>query len=96
MTDKQPEALRLAAALDSDATNGDMGRKPDPKCKKRKAAEELRRQHQEIQELKRTKEELLEFAQRLGDVPCPLEVYEWLCKNNILDVRKAVIAKYKD
>jgi len=39
----QPEALRLADALDADATNGDMGRKPDPKCHKRQAAAELRR-----------------------------------------------------
>lgn len=39
---KQPEALRLADALDANATNGDMGRKPDPKCHKRQAAAELR------------------------------------------------------
>ena len=41
----QPEALRLAERLDADATSGDMGRKPDPKCHKRKAAAELRRLH---------------------------------------------------
>jgi hypothetical protein len=41
----QPEALRLAEALDVDATNGDMGRKPDQKCHKRQAAAELRRLH---------------------------------------------------
>ena len=54
MTDKteaQPEALRLAARLDCDATDADMGRKPIA-CTRRKAAEELRRQHAEIQQLK--------------------------------------------
>lgn len=45
---KQTEALRLADALDADATNGDMGRKPDPKCHKRQAAAELRRLHQAL------------------------------------------------
>lgn len=45
---KQTEALRLADALDADATNGDMGRKPDPKCYKRQAAIELRRLHQAL------------------------------------------------
>jgi hypothetical protein len=42
----KPEALRLAERLDADATSGDMGRKPDPKCHKRKAAAELRRLHE--------------------------------------------------
>ena len=28
----QLKALRLADALDADATNGDMGRKPDPRA----------------------------------------------------------------
>ena len=41
----QPKALRLAETLDVDATNGDMGRKPDQKCHKRQAAAELRRLH---------------------------------------------------
>jgi hypothetical protein len=43
MSTQQPEALRLAETLDVDATNGDMGRKPDQKCHKRQAAAELRR-----------------------------------------------------
>ncbi|MEJ5127673.1 hypothetical protein WH367_16650 [Comamonas sp. MYb21] len=54
MTDKteaQPEALRLAARLDCDATDADMGRKPIA-CTRRKAAAELRRLHAEIQQLK--------------------------------------------
>jgi len=54
MTDKteaQPEALRLAARLDCDATNADMGRKPIA-CTRRRAAAELRRLHAEIQQLK--------------------------------------------
>ena len=48
---KQPEALHLAERLDADATSGDMGRKPDPKCHKRKAAAELRRLHEMNTEL---------------------------------------------
>ncbi len=54
MTDKteaQPEALRLAARLDCDATDADMGRKPIA-CTRRRAAAELRRLHAEIQQLK--------------------------------------------
>ena len=47
----QPNALRLADALDANATNGDMGRKPDPRCHKRQAAAELRRLHEVNQEL---------------------------------------------
>jgi len=43
---KQPEALRLADNLCYMADNGDMGRKPDPKCSKRQAAAELRRLHE--------------------------------------------------
>ncbi len=50
-TEAQPEALRLAACLDCDATDADMGRKPIA-CTRRKAAAELRRQHAEIQQLK--------------------------------------------
>jgi hypothetical protein len=49
---KQPEALLLANRLDADATNGDMGRKPDSKCHKRKAAAELRRLYRENEQLK--------------------------------------------
>ncbi len=45
MNTQQPKALRLAETLDVDATNGDMGRKPDQKCHKRQAAAELRRLH---------------------------------------------------
>ena len=63
----QPEALRLAEALDVDATNGDMGRKPDQKCHKRQAAAELRRlfelaqeQHTEIYGLRLEVRNLLE------------------------------------
>lgn len=51
---------------------------------------------EELRKLIEAKEELLEFAQGLGDVPCPLEVYVWLYKYNILDMRKAVITKHKD
>lgn len=51
---------------------------------------------EELRKLLEAKEELLEFAQGLGGVPCPLEVYEWLRKNNILDMRKVVITKHKD
>ena len=47
----QPETLRLADVLDANATNGDMGRKPDPRCHKRQAAAELRRLHEVNQEL---------------------------------------------
>ena len=47
MNTQQPEALRLAETLDVDATNSDMGRKPDQKCHKRQAATELRRLHEE-------------------------------------------------
>jgi len=50
MNTQQPEALRLAEALDVDATNGDMGRKPDQKCHKRQAAAELRRLYELAQE----------------------------------------------
>jgi hypothetical protein len=50
MSTQQPEALRLAEALDVDATNGDMGRKPDQKCHKRQAAAELRRLFELAQE----------------------------------------------
>jgi hypothetical protein len=39
---QQTKAQRLADQLDADATIGDMGRKPNPKCHKRKAAAELR------------------------------------------------------
>ena len=55
---KQPEALRFADALEADATNGDMGRKPDPKCHKRKAAAELRHLHE-------VNQALLEALQRI-------------------------------
>ena len=47
----QPTALRLADALDADATNGDMGRKPDSKCHKRQASTELRRLHEVLQSI---------------------------------------------
>jgi hypothetical protein len=47
----QPEALRLADKLCNMADDGDMGRKPDPKCSKRQAAAELRRLHAVNQEL---------------------------------------------
>jgi tyrosyl-tRNA synthetase len=52
----KPEALRLAETLDVDATNGDMGRKPDQKCHKRQAAAELRRLHNEVTDLKQALE----------------------------------------
>lgn len=48
MTDIQPEALRLADALDEMSSIADMGRKPDPKCSRRQAATLLRTQHAEI------------------------------------------------
>jgi hypothetical protein len=60
MSTQQPEALRLAETLDVDATNGDMGRKPDQKCHKRQAAAELRRLHS-------VNAELLEFAKEWLD-----------------------------
>ena len=60
MSTQQPEALRLAETLDVDATNGDMGRKPDQKCHKRQAAAELRR-------LNSVNAELLEFAKEWLD-----------------------------
>jgi hypothetical protein len=47
----QPEALWLAHRLISMADDGDMGRKPNPKCSKRQAAAELRRLHAVNQEL---------------------------------------------
>ena len=58
---KQPEALRLADALDADATNGDMGRKPDTKCHKRKAAAELRRLHEANQAMLEVLKEIVEM-----------------------------------
>ena len=60
----QTEAERLADALDVDATNGDMGRKPDQKCHKRKAAAELRR--------------LVSFNQQLMDEVARLQKREWV------------------
>ena len=53
MTKELPEALRLAAVLEVMATIGDMGRGPDPKDKRRKAAVELRRLHERNAELER-------------------------------------------
>lgn len=52
MTDKQPEALRLADSLEEMSATFDMGRKPDPKCKRRQAANLLRTQHAEIEDLR--------------------------------------------
>jgi hypothetical protein len=63
MTQKQPKALRLAEMLCYMADDGDMGRKPDPKCNKRQAAAELRRLHEVNAELL---EALKDMGVRLG------------------------------
>lgn len=44
---KQDQALHLADALEEMSTILDMGRKPDYRCKRRQAANELRRLHAE-------------------------------------------------
>jgi hypothetical protein len=59
----QPEALWLAHRLISMADDGDMGRKPNPKCSKRQAAAKLRRLHEVNQELLAALEKLA----RLGN-----------------------------
>jgi len=56
----QPEALWLAHRLISMADDGDMGRKPNPKCSKRQAAAELRRLHAVNQELLAALKEMLD------------------------------------
>ena len=71
MTEKS-NAERLADALDEEADTMDMGRNPDPKSTKRKAAIELRR----IPELERQRDQLLE-ALKHG---CPPD-----CKDGMTD-----------
>jgi hypothetical protein len=44
-------SLELADALCNMADDGDMGRKPDPKCRKRQAAAKLRQLHEVNAEL---------------------------------------------
>lgn len=61
----QTKAERLAEALDIMATNEDMGRKPDPSDKRRKAAAELRRLHQSEREGWRYADELEQERKRL-------------------------------
>jgi hypothetical protein len=63
----KPKALRLAETLDVDATNGDMGRKPDQKCHKRQAAAELRRLHSVNAELLKALEEAKEKLEWFTD-----------------------------
>lgn len=60
MTQKQPEALRLADVLCYMADDGDMGRKADPKCNKRQAAAELLRLHEVNTELLEALKEMLD------------------------------------
>jgi hypothetical protein len=62
----QTEALLLAETLEADATSGDMGRKPDPKCHKRKAAAELRRLQAEIERLNKALTWEQNRAERIG------------------------------
>jgi hypothetical protein len=62
---KQPEALRLADQLCLVADVSDMGRLPNPKCKIRQAAVELRRLHAVNTELL----EALQAAIDCGMVP---------------------------
>ena len=61
MTDKQPEALRFAELLN--------GHEYCNFPQMDEAAEELRRQHQEIQELKKAEEELLGVLQTIAENP---------------------------
>jgi hypothetical protein len=62
----QTEALLLAETLEADATSGDMGRKPDPKCHKRKAAAELRRLQGENERLNKALTWEQNRAERIG------------------------------
>jgi hypothetical protein len=52
MSEKQTEAQRLADWLESAATVADMGRKPEKRDKKRKAAAEMRRLEAENEALR--------------------------------------------
>jgi hypothetical protein len=63
---EQPKALLLAETLEADATSGDMGRKPDPKCHKRKAAAELRRLQAEVERLNKALTWEQNRAERIG------------------------------
>lgn len=99
---KQPEAYRLAEWLEYDATNGDMGRKPDPKCNKRKAAAELRRLSQSehegwryAAELEQERNRLNVLNQKLMDsleevlAYCDEHGHNWMC----MAQARATIAK---
>jgi hypothetical protein len=97
MNVQQPEALRLAEALDVDATNGDMGRKPDQKCHKRQAAAELRRlyelaqeQHTEKYGLRLEVRNLVEALQRLRKMCTPELSHQEALMCRVID---AAIAK---
>lgn len=88
---KQPEALRLAESLDVDATNGDMGRKPNPKCHKRQSAAELRRLYEANQlMLDALKEAEPMLAAMLKQITDHLPEYK---KMPALDSVRAAIAK---